>query len=190
MMAEHDSLRNNPGRVQNGPPPETELTLRQVLPWPRPGAKTRADSAGVAWRVQPVPHGRDRPDRHSVPHNVPNNVPHTMRIEITIEPSQALLLVELLRDIFAGPPEPTEPTCAGPDGLRSATRAFDLTPREGEILEEMIEGRSNRQIALELEIATSTVKCHVSNVLSKMGAESRTEAVAMALQQQLKDRGA
>jgi DNA-binding NarL/FixJ family response regulator len=49
----------------------------------------------------------------------------------------------------------------------------------------MIEGKSNRQIALELAIATATVKCHVSNILSKMGAESRTEAVAIALQHQL-----
>lgn len=183
MIAENSRLRKEPGQTQNGSTPETELTLKQVLPWPRPGVKTRGDSAGVAWRVQPVPHGRDRPDRHTVPHSVP----HTMRIEITIEPSQARLLVELLGDILARPPEPTEPACAGPNGLRSATRAFDLTPREGEILEEMIEGRSNRQIALELEIATATVKCHVSNILSKMGAESRTEAVAMALQQQLRD---
>jgi transposase len=53
-----------------------------------------------------------------------------------------------------------------------------------------MEGKSNRQIAEELIVSVSTVKCHVSNILSKMGAKSRTEAVAMALRQQgtLEDR--
>jgi NarL family two-component system response regulator LiaR len=44
---------------------------------------------------------------------------------------------------------------------------------------------SNPEIADELMVSRSTVKFHVSNILSKLGADSRTEAVALALQHDL-----
>ena len=56
-----------------------------------------------------------------------------------------------------------------------------LTPRESEVLALVIEGRSNKQIAAELSVGLRTVESHVSSVLSKFGAVSRTEAVARAL---------
>jgi two-component system, NarL family, response regulator LiaR len=59
--------------------------------------------------------------------------------------------------------------------------AFDLTDREKEILTLMVEGLSNNAIADRLIVSQSTVKFHVSNVLSKLGVTSRTEAVATAL---------
>jgi NarL family two-component system response regulator LiaR len=49
----------------------------------------------------------------------------------------------------------------------------------------MIEGLSNNEIAERLIVSQSTVKFHVSNVLSKLGVSSRTEAVAMAIKQHL-----
>lgn len=58
----------------------------------------------------------------------------------------------------------------------------DLTPREREVLKLMIEGLNNSEIAQRLTLSDSTVKFHVSNILSKLNAESRTEAVAIALQ--------
>ena len=60
-----------------------------------------------------------------------------------------------------------------------------LTSREKEILKLMVEGLSNPAMADRLVVSRSTIKFHVSNILMKLGAQSRTEAVAMALQQRL-----
>ena len=62
---------------------------------------------------------------------------------------------------------------------------FDLTDREREVLALMVEGLNNNQIAERLIISISTAKFHVSSILSKLGVASRTEAVAVALQNNL-----
>ncbi len=55
-----------------------------------------------------------------------------------------------------------------------------LTAREREVLRLLAAGRSNREIAAELFIAPKTASVHVSNILGKLGAASRTEAAAIA----------
>ena len=60
-------------------------------------------------------------------------------------------------------------------------KGLELTKREREVLALMVEGLNNIQIAGELTISPSTVKSHVSNILSKFGVASRTEAVTLAL---------
>lgn len=60
-----------------------------------------------------------------------------------------------------------------------------LSEREKEILALMAEGLPNSEIARRLVVSPSTVKFHVSNILSKLGVTSRTEAVAFALKNQL-----
>jgi two-component system, NarL family, response regulator LiaR len=61
----------------------------------------------------------------------------------------------------------------------------DLSPREREVLAEMVHGSNNRAIAERLVISRSTVDFHVSNILGKLGVASRTEAVAFAVQHKL-----
>ena len=62
---------------------------------------------------------------------------------------------------------------------------YGLTNREEEVLLLMTDGLSNVDIAERLVVSRSTVKFHVSSILSKLSVSSRTEAVAMALQQKL-----
>jgi NarL family two-component system response regulator LiaR len=66
-----------------------------------------------------------------------------------------------------------------------ATECEGLTSRELEILGMMVSGNSNPEIAERLVVSRSTVKFHVSNILMKLGATTRTEAVAIALQKRL-----
>ena len=62
---------------------------------------------------------------------------------------------------------------------------LDLTEREREVLGLMIEGLNNTQIAGRLTVSPSTIKSHVSNILSKLGVASRTEAVTLALRNRI-----
>ena len=64
-------------------------------------------------------------------------------------------------------------------------RGLDLTERELEVLALMVEGLNNTQIAGRLTVSSSTIKSHVSNILSKLGVASRTEAVTLALRSHL-----
>jgi NarL family two-component system response regulator LiaR len=62
------------------------------------------------------------------------------------------------------------------------TPQFDLSPRENRILEYIVQGATNKEIAQALSISPGTVRFHVSNILSKMGVSNRTEAASLALQ--------
>ena len=98
-------------------------------------------------------------------------------------------LADAIRAAYVG-----RPTLA-PEATRalihSATQAkvqplgHDLTERERDVLTLMVTGMNNSEIAEKLVVSRSTVKYHVSNILSKLQATSRTEAVAYALQQNL-----
>jgi len=99
-------------------------------------------------------------------------------------------LATAIRDAHAGRPT-LAPEAA--QALIRATRAAHqptptvepLTEREQEVLALMVEGLGNSAIAERLVVSLSTVKFHVSNILAKLGVESRTEAVSRALKKRL-----
>jgi DNA-binding NarL/FixJ family response regulator len=62
---------------------------------------------------------------------------------------------------------------------------YDLTPRERQVLAMLTEGRTNREIATELFVSHRTVGSHVSNLLGKLGARTRSEAAAIAHRERL-----
>jgi NarL family two-component system response regulator LiaR len=98
-------------------------------------------------------------------------------------------LADAIRNVYAGRPtlapeamqallEPVVPAENTPIG-------YDLTERERDVLALMVKGLSNPQIADVLVLSLSTVKFHVSSILSKLQATSRTEAVTLALKHKL-----
>jgi DNA-binding NarL/FixJ family response regulator len=58
---------------------------------------------------------------------------------------------------------------------------IDLTERELEVLEKLVEGKSNREIAEELSVTIYTAKAHVCNILQKLAVDDRTKAAVKAL---------
>jgi DNA-binding NarL/FixJ family response regulator len=60
-----------------------------------------------------------------------------------------------------------------------------LTPRELDVLQWMVKGLSNKEIAEQLFISDKTVKIHVSNIFKKLGVKSRSQAIIYAIQHEL-----
>lgn len=90
-------------------------------------------------------------------------------------PGSAVQIAALRSSVLAARPTP---------GGRRVTQApglvEQLTAREFEVLQLLVTGQSNRDIATKLFVSLDTVKKHVSRVLDKLGASNRTEAVARA----------
>lgn len=69
--------------------------------------------------------------------------------------------------------------------LRGDGPAPNLTPRESEVLRQVAAGQTNKSIALKLGISEHTVKFHLGSAMTKLGAASRAEAVAVAIRRGL-----
>jgi DNA-binding NarL/FixJ family response regulator len=69
--------------------------------------------------------------------------------------------------------------------LSSRIPRSDLSAREREVLDLIVQGKSNKEIATDLGISESTVKCHVSMILVRLDVTDRTQAVVTALQRGL-----
>ncbi len=61
----------------------------------------------------------------------------------------------------------------------------DLTPREADVLEQIVHGKSNKEIATELDISEATVKTHINSLLGKLGVTDRTQAATAAIRRGL-----
>ncbi len=97
-------------------------------------------------------------------------------------------LAEGIRDSYAGRPMLAKEALAAliqtedDDDL-----GRDLTLREREVLGLLCKGLTNPEIAMQLSVSRSTVKAHVSSILSKLGVSNRSEAIALAIQKGLVD---
>jgi DNA-binding NarL/FixJ family response regulator len=139
---------------------EARRVLRAGLAWPRrPAIIALADDPAKLW----TPAARGLGLRAAVP------------IDVTAEE-----LAAAVRAVHAGllvlHPDALHPAVAG-----DPAAGAPLTAREREIVELIADGASNRVIAARLAISRHTVKFHVASILGKLGARSRTEAVALAL---------
>lgn len=97
-------------------------------------------------------------------------------------------LAEAIRDSYAGRPMlATEAVAALIDTEDEEDIGKDLTLREREVLRLLCKGLTNPEIALQLSVSRSTVKAHVSRILSKLGVSNRSEAIALAIEKKLVD---
>lgn len=69
---------------------------------------------------------------------------------------------------------------AGRENSAIMTRIDSLTPQQKVVLHHLVNGKLNKQIAFELDVSMTTVKAHVSAILQKLNAYSRTQAVILA----------
>lgn len=90
-------------------------------------------------------------------------------------------IVEALNQIMAGqiyaPPELAEPSSSSRE---EASPKATLTPRQQDVLNLMIGGKTNKEIARELDLSESTVKIHVAALFRALGVRNRVEAVKAA----------
>jgi two-component system NarL family response regulator len=87
-------------------------------------------------------------------------------------------LIATIREVHAGKSH-IPPAIA--EKLAERVGTEDLTPREADVLEQIVNGKSNKEIATELGISEATVKTHINSLLSKLGVTDRTQAATAAI---------
>ena len=92
-------------------------------------------------------------------------------------------IADAIRDILAGAvwlPEAARDHRLAPIEADLALRAAQLTPQQHRVLALMAQGKPNKLIAFEMQITEPTVKSHVTEILRRLGVQSRTQAVIIA----------
>ena len=92
------------------------------------------------------------------------------------------VLISTIRSVHAGKSS-IPPVIAQKLAERMATE--QLTQREQDVLEQIVRGKSNKEIGVALDISEATVKTHINNLLGKLGVEDRTQAATAAIQRGL-----
>ena len=92
------------------------------------------------------------------------------------------VLISTIHSVHAGK-SIIPPAIAQKLAERMATE--QLTQREQDVLEQIVQGKSNKEIGTALEISEATVKTHINNLLGKLGVEDRTQAATAAIQRGL-----
>jgi len=91
-------------------------------------------------------------------------------------------LITTIREVAAGK---SHIPAAIAERLAERMGTEDLTPREADVLEQIVHGKSNKEIATELDISEATVKTHINSLLSKLGVTDRTQAATAAIRRGL-----
>jgi two-component system NarL family response regulator len=92
------------------------------------------------------------------------------------------VLISTIRQVHAGK------SCIPPviaQKLAERMGTEQLTHREQDVLEQIVRGKSNKEIGAELEISEATVKTHINSLLGKLGVTDRTQAATAAIQRGL-----
>ena len=80
---------------------------------------------------------------------------------------------------------PLQTRPARPAGMRRYHPTRDLTLREKEVLRRIVAGQSTGQMSREMNVATSTLRTYIKNMLAKLGAHTRLEAAVVATRENL-----
>lgn len=102
-------------------------------------------------------------------------VPKSLKRQAIVEALQQVLEGEIYIPEFLG-----EDDDAGREQALTLSRIDALTPQQKVVLRHLVNGKLNKQIAYELDVSMTTVKAHVSAILQKLNAYSRTHAVILA----------
>jgi DNA-binding NarL/FixJ family response regulator len=92
------------------------------------------------------------------------------------------VLISTIREVAAGR---SHIPAAIAERLAERMGTEDLTPRESDVLEQIVQGKSNKEIATELDISEATVKTHINSLLGKLGVSDRTQAATAAIRRGL-----
>lgn len=88
-------------------------------------------------------------------------------------------LISTIRTVHEGKSHIPAPIA---EKLAERMGAEELTPREFDVLEQIVRGKSNKEIATELDVSEATVKTHINSLLGKLGVTDRTQAATAAIQ--------
>jgi DNA-binding NarL/FixJ family response regulator len=110
-----------------------------------------------------------------------------LRGESQMDPTVARKVLTAFRHLDASTSQSTRPEGVPPDRLKALPPLEKLTEREAEVLDLLAQGLSNKEIAAQLTLSEGTVKNHVSNILGKLHANDRTQAVLTAIRRGLVD---
>jgi len=141
----------------------------------------RAELAGIAERSRVVLLA-DRPDQAQLARALREGVLAVLPREVSAQQLQAALRAVVAGLVVAHPGSVASLVPA--PALQMSTPpplAEPLTKREREVLQMLAAGLGNKEIAARLSISDHTAKFHVASILGKLGASTRTEAVAIAM---------
>lgn len=108
-----------------------------------------------------------------------------------ITTSDLVKAIQLIREGTSIIPVSFTQKFAGMNGKKKNVpkRSFGLTERELEVLRCLFDGMSNREMAEKLFISETTVKNHLTNIFSKLNVRNRTQAVSLAIENDLLEKG-